>query len=411
MSEVYEDHLGGVPESELASLDALGDEWNPDEYERRTAPAKAPEKPAARPWRTPAERARAIGYAGPRVALGLPTLDTATRGGLRPGTFVVIGGAPGAGKTSIVVQVARELHARGHAVGVLASDEGADGLLIRWGQSLGLVRDDLERGCPQAREYLAREVDSERLLLVDQAEEDAVAIELLGERLASIAPATELPGVLVVDSIQTARTVLGAAAETPRARVEAAIAALRYFARAHGFVVLATSEMARSNYRGGGVPGTDAIASFKESGAVEYQADLLLALTTPKGAGELIDVEVPKNRLGPKPSFRLEIDHARATVREVDVAETEVDEDGRASAMEAARSAKVEAAAKAMLLALARQGSVPGQRELRTLVQGSTSLRAEAVAWLRARGRITGGNGEPIRAVAEAPSDARETES
>ncbi|UJR79861.1 RAD55 family ATPase [Sandaracinus amylolyticus] len=372
---------------------------------RLLAPPAKVQPPKA--WRTPAARALSLGYAGERVPFGITTLDVAIRGGLVPGSFVIVIGAPGAGKTTLVVQVARERFADGHAVAILAADESANGLLIRWGQSLGIRREDLERADDDARTVLAEAVDSDRLVLVDAAEERDATVDAVAERLAALAKDTGRPGLLIVDSLQTARSITSEAAESPREKVNAVIDTLRNAARAHGLLILATSEMARSGYRGGGVPNSDPLASGKETGAIEYQCDVLLALTTPKGKPSTIDALVPKSRLGGTgTTFRLEIDHARASVSEVDVPDDEGDGDDDRDAVHAAR---VEEVGRALLLALARHPSdVVGQRQLRALVRGRDAVKQDAIAWLLAHGRITGGGREPYRAVAARGDDSDE---
>jgi predicted ATP-dependent serine protease len=108
---------------------------------RPTSPATVEEQERAaiqtegRRWISPAERALRLGGRGVRIPLGVKTLDRACRGGLLPGKILIVGGAPGAGKTTFVTQKAYELALRGVYVAVLAADEDADGLLIRIGQN------------------------------------------------------------------------------------------------------------------------------------------------------------------------------------------------------------------------------------------------------------------------------------
>jgi len=58
----------------------------------------------------------------PKHPTGIAALDRATRGGLRPGTFVGIGGAPGAGKTTLAIQLAVHYARAGVLVAILAAD-------------------------------------------------------------------------------------------------------------------------------------------------------------------------------------------------------------------------------------------------------------------------------------------------
>jgi KaiC/GvpD/RAD55 family RecA-like ATPase len=262
------------------------------------------------------DRALALGGNGVRLRTGIATLDAATRGGLLAGGTIVFGGAPGAGKTMLAVTLADRFYEGGHPVAILAADEYADGLLIRLGQRRGLVRDALEAGHADARAQLAAALDPLRLLLVDQDEENAT-LEDVADRLARLSTASALPGVLVVDSIQTVRVNGGDDPSSPRERIDRSLAAVKRIARVHGFLVIVTSEMARGFYRGGGQPATDPLAAFKESGGIEYGATLALALAPAKDDPRFVDVVIAKNRLGQRRPFRLAIDFARSDMREV----------------------------------------------------------------------------------------------
>jgi KaiC/GvpD/RAD55 family RecA-like ATPase len=230
------------------------------------------------------------------------------------GSFGVLGGAPGSGKTTLLCQIALYRLEAGDHVVLLAADESPDGLLIRLGQLLGLDREALEQGEPEARRALATALRtySPRLELLDVA--DGWTIEDAADSL--MITAGESPKFLGVDSIQTARALGTDTADGPRARADAVVHALKGAAR-HGIFVLATSELARGAYRSNDpAQRSNSLASFKESGSVEYGVDFALVLRSVSGEADLVDVEVAKNRLGSKPEFRLRLDRTRALFRE-----------------------------------------------------------------------------------------------
>ncbi len=336
-------------------------------------------------WLTPAERALQLGSSAPRMSTGLATLDEWTRGGFVGGKVVAICGAPGAGKTTLAGQLARRYHGGGHAVAILACDEDADAILIRWGQAEGLVREQLESGHPDARRVLAEAVDSPRLLLVDGDEDQGATVELVAGRLATLAGATSLPGVLVVDSIQTARVDAADASLERRTSVDLVVAALRRTAKVHGHLVIATSEVGRAYYRDRHTAPSSALAAGKESGGIEYGVGVQLVLASVAGESDVIAVTVAKSRLGrhdaEAPAFRLRLDRARASLDEVDAPPVERDRD------------PTEADAK-MLVELVRLSPVPltGQRALVALLRGIGKSRKEsAVAHAIAHGWLVGG--------------------
>ena len=279
------------------------------------APAPTPKALPRPAWPTPAERALQLGLGGVRMVTPFPSLNTACRGGVRTGTVVVIGGAPGAGKTTSVVQMGLEWARNRVHVAILAADEDADGLLIRVGQMLGLARENLEEGVAESREALASWIVGMPLMLVDADEQDA-SVDDVSTELALRAAGK--PSVLVVDSIQTVRCKGAPETEGPRARVDAVMATLKRAAKSQHHLVIATCELARGAYRSAvAAERIDDLAAFKESGGVEYGASLALVMRSVPGTQALIDVSIAKNRLGEKLDFRLALDKRRASLVEV----------------------------------------------------------------------------------------------
>ncbi len=260
---------------------------------------------------SPADRALKIGGAATRLKTGFPSVDKATREGLLLGKVVAVGGAPGAGKTALMVKLAFRWLNAGTPVAFLASDEDADAILIRFGQLAGISRDELEYGKPEAREALANWCRTVPLILADGDEENET-IEALGVELRP-------GGVLFVDSMQTARS----AEELPkgsdlRARVNQTVRALKRAAKVRGHLVIASSELSKAAYRNKAqAENVNALSAFKESGDIEYGVGLAIVLVSHQGTTDLVDAAIVKNRLGPgKPEFLLRLDHVRADVSE-----------------------------------------------------------------------------------------------
>lgn len=353
-------------------------------------------------WRTPVERAMALGAVGAEALPSpFPGIDTATRGGLRPGRLLVLAGAPGAGKTSLAVQLARHFCRAGHPVGFLASDEAADGILVRWGQQEQLSRDELEQGVHATRKFLAGQLLGLPLVLVD-ADEDRACLEDVAERVVDLAQDTQRPGVLVVDSIQTARVrAHDGIGTSPRERVEATVNALKRAHRGQGLLVLATCEVSRGLYRGGADPKINPLAAGKESGAIEYAAEMLLVLTSVAGESDLVDVAVPKNRIGGgKDGFRIKLDRDRCRFEETSIDAPE-DQEQAEDERDETREARVAADAEvlfALFLKKRAQGiKFTSKSAFRKLVKGGrTPHKQDVVDHLFNEGRLVGGGGKPI---------------
>lgn len=352
---------------------------DPDSYQDAERAAIQDEESTPAPtWKTPAARALLLGKKGVRIPLGIETLDKACRGGLLTGKVVIIGGAPGAGKTTLAAQKALELAQRGVHVAILAADEEADGLLIRIGQNLNLSREDLEGGIKEAKEQLSRWVKPLPLMLFD-SDEDEVTIELAAAELAKAAQGA--PATLVIDSIQTARSAGSAAADNPRARADEIMRVIKQVAKQYGHLVIALSEVSRGWYRNSN-DRIDPLAAFKESGGIEYGAAVALAMANVKGEDDLVDVVIAKNRLGQKPPFRVMLSFARARFAEVPIeVEEPEDEDER-------ESARIEKARGRVLFALAKVSSLKTKTAVCTRARGNRKDNMKAFDELVVEGLI-----------------------
>jgi len=291
--------------------------WGGD-YQPRARNAAPPRKTPRSPFADAAELAREIGGSSSRLATGIKTLDDATRGGLRTGRVCVVGGAPGACKTGLLVDLGHKWRRSGVHVGLVLADEDRESILVRWGQHVGLDRDAMERGDPDARAALADELRQLPTIFVDLDEDEDVTVTGLAEELRR--RAGDGPCVLLVDSLQAvAQTRIEGYGDDRRGGIDAVMGLLRRLAKQHDLLVIATSELARGAYRNRQTSEQiDDLAAFKESGGVEYGAALCLVLRSVPDASGTYDATTPKNRLGPgKPTFRLRLDFARATLSEV----------------------------------------------------------------------------------------------
>ncbi|MCU0244140.1 MAG: AAA family ATPase, partial [Acidobacteria bacterium] len=89
-----------------------------------------------------------------RLALGIEDFNKVLGGGLVPGSVVLLGGEPGIGKSTLLLQVARDMTAAGAPVLYVSGEESIEQIKLR-GDRLG-VRD--------GRLYLLAETQLERIL-------------------------------------------------------------------------------------------------------------------------------------------------------------------------------------------------------------------------------------------------------
>ncbi|WP_034384364.1 DNA repair protein RadA [Deinococcus sp. YIM 77859] len=82
----------------------------------------------------------------PRLPSGIPELDRVLGGGLVAGSVTLIGGEPGIGKSTLLLQVADRLATQGHSVLYVAGEESLEQIRLRAdrlgvGAEIGLTRD------------------------------------------------------------------------------------------------------------------------------------------------------------------------------------------------------------------------------------------------------------------------------
>ena len=114
----------------------------------------------------------AVGSVRPHDPVGIDEIDRVLGGGIVPGAVALVGGEPGVGKSTLLLQIAGSFAAQGHTVLVASAEESVDQVGLR-AKRVGL--------------------DPEGVSLVGEADIDAVL---------DVAR-TITPDLLIIDSIQT----------------------------------------------------------------------------------------------------------------------------------------------------------------------------------------------------------------
>jgi archaellum biogenesis ATPase FlaH len=213
------------------------------------------------------------------IPTGIAELDNRLRGGMRAGKALVIGGTAGAGKTALGIQMARAAAEAGCAVVVFLADEGREPGIIRLGQQLGYIREEVEEGLDSVLESMERDLSRHILTFPDPDADADTTIEGLVEALVHAYP--DRRKVLLLDSIQTVRT-RHSLKEVPsiRERVMENARTARRLAVEHGLAVIYTSEVNRSWYRSRKEEDRASdLAAFAEA-RIEFSADVLLTMET-----------------------------------------------------------------------------------------------------------------------------------
>ncbi|HET6579668.1 MAG TPA: DNA repair protein RadA, partial [Gemmatimonadales bacterium] len=179
-----------------------------------------------------------------RWRTGIPEFDFVLGGGLVPGSMILIGGEPGIGKSTLLLQAAARLEAAGRTVLYASGEESPDQIRLR----------------------------AERLV-----DEDAGAVHVLGEtRLEAIlgAAAAVAADVVVIDSIQTVYTEALESAPGNVGQVRECSGQLMRFAKESGTSVVVVGHVTK----GGGIAGpktlehiVDTVLYFEGEATLDYR--------------------------------------------------------------------------------------------------------------------------------------------
>jgi DNA repair protein RadA/Sms len=224
-------------------------EWNtmveePSAPKRKAAPgAIAVPRAASASGVAPVRLRDVEGTERRRWTTGLGELDFVLGGGIVPGSVVLVGGEPGIGKSTILLQVAAKLEAAGLATLYVSGEESAHQVKLRAERLGGHAAD---------------------VTLLAETELDAVLL-----RTAELGPA-----VLLVDSIQTVYTPDLEGAPGNVGQVRECAARLQRFAKQTGTAVFLVGHVTK----GGGIAGpktlehiVDTVLYFEGEGGVDHR--------------------------------------------------------------------------------------------------------------------------------------------
>lgn len=129
-----------------------------------------PTAPAAS-GRGPAPLREADGGDRARVPLEIGEIDRVLGGGLVPGSLVLLGGPPGIGKSTLLLQLARRMHSRGAGVLYVSGEESAAQVRLRAERLGGAAPDVPFLAATSVEEIVGRARDAEPdLLCVDSVQ-------------------------------------------------------------------------------------------------------------------------------------------------------------------------------------------------------------------------------------------------
>lgn len=206
------------------------------------------------------DMAAAFGTVGYRNPIGIEEFDRVLGGGIVPGAVLLLGGEPGVGKSTLLLQAAASFAVDGRRVLVASAEESVGQIAIR-AKRLGL--------------------DASAVSLVGESDIDAVISAASGDK----------PDLLIVDSIQTVvASDVGTTAGTISQVRETAARVIAY-AKEHGTAAILVGHVTKD----GGIAGPKTL---------EHMVDVVLYLEGENTAGLRV-LRGLKNRFGPTHSLGL----------------------------------------------------------------------------------------------------------
>ncbi|TFF22928.1 DNA repair protein RadA [Jiella endophytica] len=191
----------------------------------------------------------------PRIVSGIGELDRATGGGIVRGSAILIGGDPGIGKSTLLMQAAAALSRRKSSVVYVSGEEAVAQVRLR-AQRLNAADTDVQ-------------------LMAETNVEDILATLAEGRR----------PDLLIIDSIQTLWSDLAESAPGTVTQVRAGVQALVKYAKSSGAAVILVGHVTKDGQIAG-------------PRVVEHMVDAVLYFEG-EGGHHFRILRTVKNRFGP----------------------------------------------------------------------------------------------------------------
>lgn len=235
------------------------------------------------------------------IASPFPSLNVFLGGGFFPGELVFIGSRPGVGKTALGLEIARRAAKLGTTV-LFVSREMVNAAIARRliAQEARVSASSLRTGrLAGGEEYAVASTLPRLARLPIWLTDEAVSIKEITDLL-SLWPNAEPVGLLVVDYLQLVRAPREI--KERRLQVEAVSQTLKTLALQFRIPVVCLSSLARPG--GDGTERRPTLASLRESGELEHDADVVLLLHRAPMKSET-ECIVAKNRDGRQGTARL----------------------------------------------------------------------------------------------------------
>jgi len=247
------------------------------------------------------------GTTTPGIPTGLPRLDEALGGGIKPGKVIVLAARPSVGKTSLATQILLHIAEFGHAGLMFSQEMPAGDLTDRAASRLGRIHmGNLATGRFKDDDWsrISEATDRARRLPVFIDEQPALTLLDIRAKARQIQRRGGL-ALLVIDYLQLCSSS-GSDKRNRHHQIEEISRGLKVLAKEMNLCVLLLSQLNRASE-----DNEPELHHLKESGAIEEDADVVMLLH-PMGSEAdgslLVLAKVAKNRSGRRGRMALSFD-------------------------------------------------------------------------------------------------------
>ena len=209
----------------------------------------------------------------PFAGNNLKLLEQKMNGGLIGGRFYVLGGIPSAGKTLLANNMADNICLNGHPVLFFSFDDGKSELRYRTWARFGKTsieafnKKELEKS---SIKEICDQNQIKKIMGLKYVVQEMVTIDKWDKLISQFINQYKKAPVIIIDYLRRLKTEKDPSDE--RLRVDNILNNLTDMAKKYNTPIVAISELARDSYKD---KQRLSIASFKESGSIEYEASWL----------------------------------------------------------------------------------------------------------------------------------------
>jgi replicative DNA helicase len=215
------------------------------------------------------EKNKTIPFAGDNLYL----LEKQMNGGLQCGCFYILGGIPSAGKTLLINNIADNICLNDYPVLFFSYDDVKSELRHRTFSRFSKrdIEDFNQKNISEkSLGHLSRKDEIKQINKNKYIVQNMVPVNKWSDLISQVNSRHNKPPVILIDYLRKLKLEKGNSDE--RLRVDGIPTYLTDLAKKHNIPILAISELARDSYKSGQKL---SMASFKESGTIEYEASWL----------------------------------------------------------------------------------------------------------------------------------------